>query len=308
MNKIHLSIIITLVICFIGFGFYIYNYNQEFQKETLESKKDIDFVKQKQRDIDEQFLREQQEKETELQQKDISTRLKDADKDGLTYEEELRLGTSDNERDSDGDGIDDNEDKHPAGGGQNYKFNVVWTHNHLEYSTQFGIAEDKYWYYKTQERGYCCNGWDKFATPNDPTIQTIAKDITDVSISTGDSCKYCIAIDFVQSMIYEYDIDYIGKNEYPKYPIETIVDGKGDCEDTSFLMASILEAINIDTVILIFSDHVAVGVWCNGCTGTYYNYNDKKYFFLETTGYADNWDIGKSWGKYKTESPRIIDV
>ena len=176
------------------------------------------------------------------------------------------------------------------------------------YNLQFGIPEDKYWYYKDYPRSDYYYQDGRFATPYDQTIQIIAKDITDVSLSTGDTCKTCIAIDFVKSMIYEYDIDYISKRDYPKFAIETIIDEKGDCEDTSFLMASILKALNYDVVLLLYSDHMAIGVWCDSCTGTYYNYNDKKYFFLETTGYADNWEIGKSWGKYKTESPRIIDI
>lgn len=308
MKQKYLVTTVVLLLLISGFGYYLYDYNKEFERAQIEHQKNIENIKSVQKNIDENFIISQQEKETAIYQQQTSLRLKDDDGDGLTYEEEIRLGTSDNQKDSDGDGVNDNEDKHPAGGGENYKFNVKWTHKSLQYTTQFGIAEDKYWYYKNKERGYCCDGWNNFATPTDPIIQTIAKDITDVSISTGDTCKSCIAIDFVESMIYEYDIDYISRNEYPKYPIETIVDGKGDCEDTSFLMASILEAINIDTILLLFSDHAAVGVWCEGCTGTYYNYNGRKYFFLETTGYADNWDIGKSWGKYKTESPKIINI
>ena len=78
---------------------------------------------------------------------------------------------------------------------------------------------------------------------------------------------------------------------------ETIIDKKGDCEDTSFLMTSILKALNIDAVILIYSDHAAVGVACNGCSGTYYAYKGKNYFFLETTGAPGSWQIGQILGK-----------
>ncbi len=87
-----------------------------------------------------------------------------------------------------------------------------------------------------------------------------------------------------------------------------MIDQNGDCEDTSFLMASILEALNIDTVLLIYDDHMAVGVWCDGCIGSYYEHNGRKYFFLETTGYSGNWEIGRAWGKYTEASAKIIDV
>lgn len=308
MNKLYASIIIFFILSGSLFGFFIWSHNQNFRNEQIEYNEKISDIKQKQQNIDSEFKKEQQDKEYEIQRTEINQKMSDADADGLSYEKELSLGTDPNKKDTDGDGINDGEDKHPAGGGSNYRFNIIWNHNSLQYATQFGIPEDKYWYYKNKERGNCCEGWTGFATSNDQTIKTIAKDIVDVSISTGDTCKACIAIDFVESMIYEYDIDYIGRNEYPKYPIETIVDGKGDCEDTSFLMASILEALNIDAVLLLYPGHMAVGVWCDGCSGTYYLYNGRKYYFLETTGYSGNWELGRSWGDYVNMVPRIIDI
>jgi hypothetical protein len=229
------------------------------------------------------------------------------DGDGLTFEKELQMGTSDEKADTDGDGIRDNEDKHPAGGGETYKVTVHWTHNNKPFTTQFGIAEDKYWYYKDQKRTTSADS--KFATPHDPVIQTIAKDIADASVSVGDPCKYCLAIDFVESMTYQYDIDYNSNIEYPKYAIETIVDERGDCEDTSFLMASILEALDVDTVLLLYSDHMAVGFASISCPGNYYNYHGRNYCFLETTSVPDNpQGIFYLWGKYVNEKPSVIEV
>jgi len=308
MEKIHLFAVMILVFSISLFAFIIYNYNINFLQEQIKTKQKIEEIKEGQSELDEEFYEEQRKRDESIKKEQEDLQKKDEDGDGLTYAEELRLGTSDNSIDSDGDSIPDSEDAHPAGGGENYKITINWEHNGLPYKTQFGIHEDKYLYYKNQKRSYCCDDWDKYATPNDPTIQTIAKDIVDVSISTGDPRKYDIAIDFVESMIYEKDIDYISKNEWPKYPIETIIDEKGDCEDTSFLMASILEALNIDTVLLIYEDHVAVGVWCENCTGGYYNYNNKNYFYLETTGMSGLWKIGWIPEKYKNKSTRIIDV
>ncbi len=308
MNKIHYSVIFIVVFLLCIFALIVFYYNKNLNDEFLIHQQEISNIEQKQSTLDKEFEEEQQQKSLRLQQERISEMNKDEDGDGLSYEEELRLGTSDNEIDSDSDGINDNEDRHPAGGGETYTRTVYWIHHGLSHTTQFGIHEDKYWHYKDQERGSCCDDWAKFVTPYDQTIRTIAQDVADVSISTGDTNKVQIAINFVESMVYEYDIDYISELEWPKYPIETIIDQRGDCEDTSFLMASILGALDYDTIILIFSDHVAVGVWCESCTGTYYNYNGRKYFFLETTGYADNWEVGRIWGKYAYESPMIIDV
>jgi len=88
------------------------------------------------------------------------------------------------------------------------------------------MAEDKYWYYKN--RKITTSADSKFATSHDPVIQNIAKDIADASVSGGYLCKYCLAIDFVESMTYQYDIDYNSNIDYTKNAIETIVDERGD--------------------------------------------------------------------------------
>ena len=290
------------------FVFIIYNFNQDFDKKMYSDITEIKKIKSKQNTINSDFQNQQILKQESIKTLTYKELNSDNDGDGLTKKQEMSQGTSDNSKDSDSDGIDDKEDKHPAGGGKNYKHSVTWRHKSLSYSTQFGIPEDLYWYFKNKKRSYCCDGWSVFATPQDKIIKTIAKDIVDVSISTGDSCKACIAIDFVQSMVYQFDVDYNGRNEYPKYPIETIVDGSGDCEDTSFLMASILEAIGIDTILFVLPSHVAVGVACKGCTGEYHSYKGTDYYFLETTGYADNWELGNTRYNLKKDLKQIIEV
>ena len=309
MKTLYLYVLIIFVFVVGVFGYYIYLYNQEFERELLEHQKNIESIKSTQKNIDEEFNSEQQMKEYQIQQQEAYLKSKDEDGDGLTYEEELRLGTSDNLKDTDGDGIDDNVDRHPSGGGEIYTITVKWTHNGQTYTTQFGIPEDKYWYYKDYSREDYHYQDARFATPGDPTIQTIAKDIVDVSLATRDTCKVCIAIDFVDSMIYQKDIEYNSKSDYPKFPIETIVDERGDCEDTSFLMASILKALNYDVVLLLYSDHMAVGVRCDdSCAGWYVIHNGKKYFYLETTGDPGMWKIGEIPNKYQKETPEVIDV
>jgi len=312
MKKIHYFFVFVLVVVGILFAIIIYNYNKNVEEEQIQHQQEIDRIKQEQSRLNAQFEQQQQQKQQQQinLENERALRLKqDMDGDGLTYEQELKSGTSDDNPDSDGDSIRDNEDKHPAGGGEIYKITVHWSHIGQPFTTQFGIAEDWYWYYKDKPRNDYRYTDARFVTYKDPVIQTIAKDITDTSISTGDACKLCVAIDFVESMIYQYDIDYISRPDYPKYPIETIKDGRGDCEDTSFLMASILKALNVDVILLRYSDHMAVGFASDSCPGNYYNYNDKKYCFLETTSVPDNPRGDFSlWGKYINEKPSVIEV
>ena len=310
MRKTIFILVFCVLVIGCVFAFVIYNYNKNFDNEQIQHQKEIERIKLEQNRLDTQFSLQQQTRQQQLikTENEQASRLKqDMDGDGLTYEQELEIGTSDEKADTDGDGIRDSEDKHPAGGGETYKITVHWTHNNQPFTTQFGISEDKYWYYKSQKR--TTSNDNKFATPHDPVIQTIAKDIADASVSAGDPCKYCLAIDFVESMIYQKDIDYNSNIEYPKYAIETIVDERGDCEDTSFLMASILEALDVETVLLLFSDHMAVGFASDNCPGNYYNYEGRKYCFLETTSVPDNL-LGDFtlWGKYVNERPSVIEV
>ena len=116
------------------------------------------------------------------------------------------------------------------------------------------------------------------------------------------------AIHFVQKAItYAYDYNENGQRvEYPKYPIETLYEGKGDCEDTTILLAGILSEMGYGVVILEYSDHVAVGVYSSNATGSYYTHNGRNYYYLETTG--ENWGIGEVPDQYKNVSAYVHEI
>lgn len=111
---------------------------------------------------------------------------------------------------------------------------------------------------------------------------------------------------FVQNLKYTTDKRGTGWNEYPKYPVETLVEQEGDCEDTSILMADLLRRYGYGTKLISATSemtdgdtggHMAVGikgdedVW-----GTYYtDSKGDRYYFIETTssgtgiGEAPHW-------------------
>jgi hypothetical protein len=83
-----------------------------------------------------------------------------------------------------------------------------------------------------------------------------------------------------------------------------LIYGAGDCEDMSFLFASVIEAMGYDAVILLYGDHVADGVACTSAIGTYYNLDSSKYFYCETT--ASGWELGRA--PRECGSARVIQV
>jgi len=306
-NVIIITVVSLIVVFMLLIGLYLYNFNAQTTKEEQALQQQTQELKTREEQRSGEFAQQQVKKTEELTQEERARNEQDNDGDGLTYAQELALNTDDNNPDSDADGIPDGEDAHPAGGGENYRITVTWSSGGIPRTTQFGIAEDWYSYYRSQPRIEDPNYWGEYVTPNDPVIKTISEDVADTALTTGEDRIYA-AINFVESMTYQFDVDFNSNPEYPKYSIETIIDARGDCEDTSFLMASVLEALGIDTVLLIYSDHVAVGVYCKGCTGTYYEYNGRNYFFLETTGDSGNWEVGWIPEKYANERATIIDV
>lgn len=95
-----------------------------------------------------------------------------------------------------------------------------------------------------------------------------------------------MVVDFVQSLPYIPE----AKGEYPKYPVETIVENGGDCEDTSILLAAILDQLSVNCILLSPPGHMAVGVAASGLAAKHYLFNGQSYYYVETTG--KNWDIG----------------
>lgn len=120
--------------------------------------------------------------------------------------------------------------------------------------------------------------------------------------------------------------------EYPKYPVEMLVDGRGDCEDAAILMAGLLDALGYDTVLLRYSDHMALGIRMNEFnpyyakyTPEYFEHGGKHYYYVEGTAFDREYFSDNStrfWGKphsigdaagtgissVKSETPDIIPL
>lgn len=100
---------------------------------------------------------------------------------------------------------------------------------------------------------------------------------------------------FVQKALrYELDDETNESYEYPRYPVETLFYGKGDCEDLSIITASLLSELGYRVALLRLPNHMAVGVHLAENDLPQYNYYISDYYFLETTvstpscGYVPN--------------------
>jgi len=108
------------------------------------------------------------------------------------------------------------------------------------------------------------------------------------------------AFNFVQAAVaYVHDPEEF---EYPRYPIESLVDEIGDCEDTAILYASLVRTLGYGALIAaVDTDHDGAAdhmitlvpvssayidtVTCPwGCNLSFWEYRDKLYAMAETTG------------------------
>lgn len=157
------------------------------------------------------------------------------------------------------------------------------------------VLEALYKYYKSRPRvpNYAAYTSDFF---DNESIESLSQEFEDYGEDKDQSARRIAdhAIAWVQGMKYTQDKAATGYNEYPKYPLETIVDRGGDCEDTAILLAEVLRDLGYGTVLLKLdqASHMAVGVSGEeGLPGSYYTYQGDQYYYVETTG--SGWRVGE---------------
>lgn len=105
---------------------------------------------------------------------------------------------------------------------------------------------------------------------------------------------------------FEHCIHYVsdGVDDFSKYPIETLCEGCGDCEDKAILFASMVRSVGFDVRICIVPGHAFVAVKLDSPPveggGWHISRPDGDYYTCETTGYG--WLIGDLPPDYQGES------
>ncbi|MGA3060849.1 MAG: hypothetical protein ABSD92_10820 [Candidatus Bathyarchaeia archaeon] len=131
-----------------------------------------------------------------------------------------------------------------------------------------------------------------FTTTQDNYMQSLADKLNETATQLGysSSDKVNFVLSFVQSIPYKTDNESTIYQDYPRFPVETLVDDVGDCKSHSILFATLMLSLNYDIVFINPPDHLAVGVQQNNLQSTplqqltYWTYNDKDYYYCETTG------------------------
>lgn len=143
---------------------------------------------------------------------------------------------------------------------------------------------------------------------NSGAAQMLAQSLAQRAYRAGYTTKReqaVYAIRFVQSLAYRRDPISMGVRDYSRFVEETLVDGGGDCVDTSILMAAILRAdpFKYDLAFLAPPSHMAVGIRADEFPGWHVEHEGRRYYYIETTGFG--WRIGSLPTRYQDTNIRV---
>lgn len=188
--------------------------------------------------------------------------------------------------------------------------NFEWYYKGYSWTWSLSIPQSLYDAYKrvsVSERTRS-NDYSFLVTTQDSYVKQVANKLHEGATQEGygsfDEVSFILS--FVQSLPYTSDSVTTGYDEYPRFPIETLVDGGGDCEDTAILFATLVVILNYGTIFISPPSHLAVGVLGKDLGGYYFTYDSKTYYYCETTG--DNWNIGDMPDVYKGVQAELYPI
>lgn len=177
----------------------------------------------------------------------------------------------------------------------------AWTYRGTNYTWRMELPESLYLYYKNRARPPT-RFWSIYVThpADDRYIDGLAAELSEAARQAGfgrpETAQF--VANFIQSLPYTSDDVSTGYDEYPRYPIQTLVDNGGDCEDTSILAGAVLKSMGYEVALLRLPGHMAITILGDeSFSGVGYPvqaghaWAPGKYYYLETTG--EGWAVGE---------------
>lgn len=198
-----------------------------------------------------------------------------------------------------------------------YEVSHSWEYNEKQCFVSLNISMDLYDYYRDEREHLLYRyqfGEDEtppsyfsfmLSEQERPVLQALANEFNEHTETELE--RIDLALTFVQSIPYAFDADSKGVDEYVRYPVETLVDGCGDCEDKVALLVALLYEMDVDFILLVMPNHMAVAVHCDGVKNRQgFWYHDKKYYYMETS--MPYWQIGQIPEDYQTLKAQVVPI
>ena len=132
------------------------------------------------------------------------------------------------------------------------------------------------------------------ARPNEPSLKRLSEDLLK-DVGPDREARIQRLVDFVSNEIEYSYTEAVGATETLKRANETLMTRSADCSNKTILLASLLEQINEEYILLYCPQHITVAVpqgnYINE-NGLDFNWNQKPWMIAETT--LPGFQIGKS--------------
>lgn len=175
---------------------------------------------------------------------------------------------------------------------QNYERKYFLLKGQSTYQLTLSVTPSLYEYYQQKNHLLTRNTFASFVTPY--SLALVAADIRSIFPDEEDFVNAVLM--FVHQIPYQIVAE-------AKYPVETIVENKGDCDLLSFTAASLIKAQNLDVVLFYYESesHMNIGVSLPSPPKdvrtriSYVDYGGTRYYMAECTGgdWQNGWRVGE---------------
>lgn len=193
--------------------------------------------------------------------------------------------------------------------GDHYSISHQWRYQGREWAFTMEVSSDLYEYYQGRKHmsdnvvEYVLSDYDRVYVQS--LVNSFREGGEKASFSDWDNVGNVIS--FVQSLQYVYDEESKGEEDYIRFPVETLVDGVGDCEDMAILAAAILDGMGYPVLMVSLPDHLALALHSDeSVDGTYYEYEGARYYYVEVTSVG--WGIGQIPKEYQRSGAKLIPL
>ena len=179
---------------------------------------------------------------------------------------------------------------------QNYEQKYSLLKGQSTYQLTLSTTHLLYEYYQQKSHQLTQDNFVSFVTPY--SLALVAADIRSIFPDEEDF------VNAVLMVVHQIPYQVV---EETKYPVETIVENKGDCDLLSYVAASLIKSQDLNIVLLYYEQesHMNIGVNLPSppadvrTTMSYVDYRGVRYYMAECTG--DDWQNGWRVGECPSE-------
>lgn len=168
------------------------------------------------------------------------------------------------------------------------RFDLQWEFEGREYSLSITLlysqlASDLYGHeYMARFFQRSQSHIEAFHTCDDAILREVASELRSMGAGMDDRTYAEFVLRFVQTIPYLEDMETRGVEEYWKFPMETLWDGGGDCEDKTILYNTLMGICGYRVAFVMFKDHAMSAVTVDG-SGETVTVDSYAFVMAETT-------------------------